>query len=330
MLPVLLELSTGQSLKKKRSDLVVGVVIFLSIVILVAGVVFLKNIELGSKTVSYTAIFSNVGGLQQGDPVTVLGVKGKGSVSKVYLRGDSVAVAFKIDSEVKLTDSCQIKVVNVGLLGERKVEIFLNRLGSPYEPDTETDTFFIPGTFDYGIAEAIGMLGTIMEDASGTLDTINYFVEQTVASPEFVDFWDRTVTRVDTIVDLVEGVLDDNDNSIKVLVNDLRVASRKLRAIVDSSDESVYAIADNFETFSQQTIDLGHSVDSLLEQLQGIVAKIDTGDGTVADLINNKEVSEQLVQTLTAVDSLVDVTNDKGLRLRVKLGFGDRKRRSKK
>lgn len=314
-------------MKKKKSDLVVGIVIFCALIILIAGVVWLKNIDLGSTSVGYTAIFPNVGGLQLGDPVTVNGVKGKGSVSKVYLKGDSVAVAFKIDSEVVITDSSRIKVVNVGLLGERKIEIYTNALGKPYTPDTETDTFYIPGAFDYGIAEAIGMFGTIMEDAQGTLDTINYFIENTISSPEFVDFFGRTVTRVDTIVDLVDALLDDNDNSIKVMVNDLRIASRKLRTIVDSSDESIYAIAENFEQFSEQTLELGNSVDSLLDHLNSIAAKVDTGDGTVSELINGGEISDQVVKTLVAVDSLIDVTEDQGLKLRVKLGFGDRKRR---
>lgn len=316
-------------MKKKKSDLVVGVVIFLALIILVAGVVWLKNIDLGSKSVGYTAIFPNVGGLQLGDPVTVNGVKGKGSVSKVYLKGDSVAVAFKIDSEVTITDSSKIKVVNVGLLGERKVEIYANSMGIPYTPDTETDTFYIPGSFDYGIAEAIGMLGTIMEEAAGTLDTINYFIENTISSPEFIDFWDRTVVRVDTIVDLVDGILDDNDNSIKVLVNDLRIASRKLRTIVDSSDESIYTIADNFKEFSEKAVVLGNSVDTLMEYLTSVAAKVDTGDGTVSELINGGEISDQIVKTLVAVDSLVDVTENNGLKLRVKLGFGDRKRRKR-
>lgn len=61
-------------MKKTNMDLVVGGSIIIAIVILVAGVLWLKEVSITSKMVSYTVLFTNVGALQVGDPVMVNGV----------------------------------------------------------------------------------------------------------------------------------------------------------------------------------------------------------------------------------------------------------------
>ncbi len=64
--------------------MIVGGVIFLSLFILIAGILWLKEVSFSQKTVSYTVLFPNIGTLQVGDPVTANGVK-KGIVKRLYL-----------------------------------------------------------------------------------------------------------------------------------------------------------------------------------------------------------------------------------------------------
>ncbi len=313
-------------MKKRRSDFLVGIVIFAALIILFAGVVWLKGIDLSSEQVQYSVLVPQVGGLQAGDPVTVNGVK-KGTIGSVALYNHEVAITFKIDAKIAFTDSSRVTVMNVGLLGERKLELTLSPAGVKHIPNTDTDTTYIHGGFDSGIAEAIGMVGDIMNDATGLLDTVKYLVNETVATPEFVAFFNRTVDRVDTIGMVAQNLLTENDDKISRLLTDVRVAGHKLRALVDSSDEAIVNIADNFEGFSDQLLVLGGRVDTVMYDLESIIAKVDSGDGTIATLINESHLTEQLEQTLSAVDSLVDVTNEKGLKLRVKVGFGKKSKR---
>jgi len=65
---------------------------------------------------------------------------------------------------VPLTDSSKITVQNIGLMGERMVGVQLSGKGALCKPNGKgkNGTTYINGYFDTGIAEAMGMVGTVL------------------------------------------------------------------------------------------------------------------------------------------------------------------------
>ncbi|MDD5674905.1 MAG: MlaD family protein, partial [Chitinivibrionales bacterium] len=107
-------------MKKSNMELMVGGSILLAVFILIASVLWLKEISVLAKLVSYTVLFPNVSTLQPGDPVMVNGVK-KGMAQEIFLRNQRVAVEIALDKSVGLTDSARITVQNIGIMGERMI-----------------------------------------------------------------------------------------------------------------------------------------------------------------------------------------------------------------
>ncbi|MCL1945726.1 MAG: MlaD family protein [Chitinivibrionia bacterium] len=314
-------------MKKKRSDLLVGIVILAALVLLIAGIMWLKAFSITQKMVTYTAVFSNIGGLQVGDPVAVNGLK-KGSVSGIELYGSLVAVHFKLDSEVPFTDSAIVAVKNVGLMGERKVEISLSDKGKRWEPNYgKRVRQYIKGNFDSGIAEAIGMLGDFMADASALVDSVSVLLDATLNSPEFKDFYDRTVVRLDTIVEVVDRLLKNNDEKVDQIVGSLKTTTKNLDAIVVQNKSGINNIVGNADSLTNRAADLMLDLDSLLADLKSITSKIDAGSGSVGQLINDSTTVDELMATVAKLDTLLNEVRDDGLRLRVKLGFGEKKKK---
>lgn len=315
-------------MRKKQSDFIVGITIFIALILLVAGVIWLKEVSLTRKNVQYTMLFPNIGGLQKGDPVTVNGVK-RGTVSSIYLYNSQVAVAVKLDDAVPFTDSSSVMVQNVGLMGERKIEIALSPKGEKYTPDLENDTTFIVGSFDTGIAEAIGMLGNIMQDAGGLLDTVEMILGATVGDPKFLEFFDNAVERLDTISIVVDRLLTKNEQKLNILVTDLKKSGNTVRTILTDNQAHFNTISENTEVLTQNAINLTTELDSIMMQAESIAAKIDTGNGTVGQLLNSEELAVQLENTLEQLDTLLAITEEDGLKLRVKLGFKTKKKDEK-
>lgn len=175
-------------MKKSNNDLIVGGVIFISLFILISGVLWLKETSISRKSVQYTFLFPNIGSLQKGDPVMVNGVK-CGLVSKIYLFKSKVAVEIKLDKNVTFTDSSTIAVQNIGLMGERMVGILLSEKGKIHTPDKKDKINYINGSFDSGIAEAMGMLGGVLGEVLELVDTVQEIVHKTVGDTHFVDFF---------------------------------------------------------------------------------------------------------------------------------------------
>ena len=80
--------------KDKKTLLKVGMTIVVSLILVLWGVAFLKDLKFGLETNDLSVYFADVNGLKEGDPVSVNGVT-KGKINKIELApGDSVRVDF--------------------------------------------------------------------------------------------------------------------------------------------------------------------------------------------------------------------------------------------
>src|SRR5437667_5851260 len=108
--------------------------IFMLIILAVLGYFILKIEDIhpsrkGTKTV--TAVFDSVAGLDNKSKVRVAGVP-VGEVTDIQLRGDGKAVVkMSIDSDIQLRKGAFARVVALGLLGEKYVEIVPGPIGMP-------------------------------------------------------------------------------------------------------------------------------------------------------------------------------------------------------
>jgi phospholipid/cholesterol/gamma-HCH transport system substrate-binding protein len=312
--------------KRRNTELLVGASIFLALFFLIAGVMWLKEINVARKLVEYTVVFPNVGVLQVGDPVTCNGLK-RGTISKMYLREPQVAVVMSIDRNVKLTDSCIITVQNIGLMGERMIGIQLSQEGTRYKPDTKDRKNYIQGYFDSGIAEAMGMLGRVLEDAQSLITVVREIIDETVGDSDFVDFFNTVVARLDTVTYLVETLVADNKPGIQRAISNLQLVTADVKGLLDQNSTHINNILANGSELTDQALTITANLDKISATVKTMLEDIERGEGTIGKLVKEEDFYRDLKASLADIDTLVKDINENGLKLRVKLGFGDRRRR---
>ncbi len=310
-------------MKKSNYDLIVGGVILISLFVLISGVLWLKETSIARKMVEYTILFPNIGVLQEGDPVTVNGVK-KGIVSKIGFHKSQVSVIIKLDNDVKFTDSSPVTVQNIGLMGERQVGILLSEKGTIYKPNTKERTTHIQGYFDSGIAEAMGMLGGVLDEVLALVDTVKKIVYQTVGNEEFIIFFQTIVHRLDTIVYLVENLVEENESGINATLDNVHAMTVDLKNLVETNRANMDNILDNGAQLTSSALTIAYRIDSIVVSVNNIVSDIEAGRGSIGMLIEDETIIRDLKESLVSLDSLVTDVNENGLKLRVKF-FGNRK-----
>lgn len=306
---------------KSNTDLIVGASIFAALFILIAGVMWLKEVNVARKMVTYTVHFPNVGTLQVGDPVTVNGVK-RGAVARMYLKNSRVAVDMKLSRSIRLTDSCTVTVQNIGLMGERMIGIQLTSKGTPYSPNEGDSTTWIAGNFDSGIAEAMGMLGAVLGDVEVLVASVRDILNETVADTQFAVVFHDVVDRLDNVTVLVEHLVETNKPGIDRTVSDLQVVSRDLRTLVEDSRADISTIAENGADLTERALLVAERVDSIAMSARALMNTIEDGEGTLGLLVENEAFRQDFETSLANIDTLVRDVQDHGLKLRVKLGFG--------
>src|SRR5215471_4321741 len=134
----------------------VGIAGLLAIVLLFAGIAWLKEYRVGKRKTYLTAQFEEVGNLSEGDPVMVRGVR-KGAVTAIQLLDQGVRVQFEIDKSVTLHPDAQLRVANIGFMGEKFLDLVPG--SAPGHFDRRLP---VPGRFQSGVPEVIAGTGDLV------------------------------------------------------------------------------------------------------------------------------------------------------------------------
>jgi len=298
---------------KKNSALYfsVGLVVLLAIVILVFGMFFLNEKDPRETFNTFYLRFTQVSTLVLDDPVKVNGVK-MGKVEDISLAGHRVVVRIRLRTDVKIPKDSEIRVQNIGIMGERQIGMILG----------DEETYFAPGDtidgqFDAGIAEALGLAGEVCDSTKVLLESVKSALNGTIANPDFQERFRTLLTKAENLEDRLMTMVNTTDPQLKKSLASLNEVMGKVDALVDGVKPPI----DNLFANADKTI--GHA-DALVGQLEGVtkhlddlIAKVQSKDNTVGILLSDRKLPDYLVKTVHSADSLFRVILHDGLDVNV-------------
>ncbi len=300
-------------MNSRAQNLVVGAFVFLSLLILLFGIYFLKETTPGSKTDLYHARFDQVSTLQEGDPVKVNGVK-MGRVTAIDLEDRLVNVTFELKHGIALPANSEIRIQNIGLMGERQMGI---RLGTSQEILPPGGT--LSGSLDAGIAEAMGTAGVVFIQADSLVRELRAVVDSTVARPEFASRVNALLTTTEDLTQRLSSLERDLDPQIREGVQTMHGLSKEMNTFARAQEPKVEEILRNGTEASQHAKVLAERGDRVAQGLEEVLAKVNSKEGTVGALLSDTALHRDLKATLKSADSLLRTINHKGLNVNLDL-----------
>ncbi|MCK4223823.1 MAG: MCE family protein [candidate division Zixibacteria bacterium] len=282
-------------MRDKSIELRVGVVVLLACAILIFGVIWVKGIRFDQTRYRYSVIFPNVGSLEVGDPVSVSGVP-KGKVEKIRLYQGDVLVTFNLTTDVVLKKDAEFTIMNVGLMGERFLAV-----ETGYS-DTLLDlTQPIRGYYDTGIPEVMGK----MDEMIAQIRRLAEHLEAVVGTQSSQDALIQTIKNLKEISQKTNALLDRNQKKFDQTLKDLSYSSAELKKMVVENKNKFQSTVDNFSSASEKLNNITTTLDTLSISLKNLTSKIESGEGTLGQLINDTTLYEQIKKTTQDVDSLI-------------------------
>ncbi|HEX7344145.1 MAG TPA: MlaD family protein, partial [bacterium] len=110
-------------MKKKYSELKVGVAVFLALLILVLVITWGKGYTLIARSRVLEVRFDDIAGLEEGAFVLVNGMR-KGKVLEFILEQEGVRARCALDQRVKLYDDARFEITATELMGSKVVNIW--------------------------------------------------------------------------------------------------------------------------------------------------------------------------------------------------------------
>ncbi|HVP36997.1 MAG TPA: MlaD family protein [Terriglobales bacterium] len=276
-------------------ELRVGVVVAIAAVILFLGIIWIKEYRFNVQRYKYSVLFPNVGALSVGDPVTVLGVK-KGTVEKIILSGGDVLVTFDLTTDVKLKKDAEFTVMNIGLMGERFIDV------SPGHSSELLDLSRpVVGFYDTGIPEVMGMAGEMLEE----IRRLVAHLEGIFGTQWSQESFKETIANLKKLSSDLVTLLDRNKDKLEKAATDLSSTSSDLKELVDKNKEKLQSSVDNFASSSAKLDTITTNLSSLSISLKNLTQKIESGEGTFGKLVNDSTLYNDLRKTTNNLDELI-------------------------
>jgi phospholipid/cholesterol/gamma-HCH transport system substrate-binding protein len=286
---------------------IVGLVIVVAVIILVFGIFFLNDNDPRETYVTYHLRFNQVSTLAQDDPVKVNGVK-LGSVNDIALHGNGVLVRISLRNDVKIPVDSDIRVQNIGLLGERQIGVLL---GDSSRTFSTGDT--ISGFFDAGIAEVMGMAGEVLDSVKIVMNIAHELLDSTIATQDFRDRFRRILTKAEDLEDQAIGMVQRAEPVLQGSLAGLSGATRKLNDILDENRGPVKSLVADANGLLGHTNVLVSGADTAVQRVLTLTEKLESKNNTLGILLNDRQLHDDLSATIQSADSLFRMIIKDGL-----------------
>ena len=275
---------------KRRDEVLVGVLLTAALVIGVLGTIWLVRGGWSSGYPLY-ARFPWGENLKQGQPVLLAGVK-VGYVAKADLVQDgTIVVTMRIRDEYKVPEGTKATVLAVGFFGDAAIALTPARPSTVYIAEGDTVPIGQPKPSVDVLMARVDSIGRNISDVAQKFDV------ELVRGGGIADLR-QTLASTNRFVEQLSGIAAEQSRQISLTMQSLRRSTAAIDSVaIDSTMKNLQRSSANLAALTEDTRQTTARVNALL-------AKVDSGPGTVGMLLNDPGLYNDLRAAVGRLDSL--------------------------
>lgn len=278
------------------SELKVGLLTLLAL----ASVVFM-SVKITSNQpgfgdyVTYKTILDDASGILEKSNIKVAGINA-GKIKKIELAGSKALVTFEMKEDIKITKNSRLQIKSVGFLGDKFLDVNLGEADPVRLPEDSYLPSDSAGGFD--------QLGKNAGDMIKEIKEVAILIKESLKEKDGSNRLEKITGNIKEITEDVKDLIKRNDGKIDEVIENVRLMTAQLQYETDrlqkgslmSDLKKVGPILDN--------------VDVAVADLKEIIGDVKDGKGTVGKLLRDDAVVDQVSQTLSSVNRLVNRINN--------------------
>ncbi|MBC7744020.1 MAG: MCE family protein [Flavobacterium sp.] len=292
---------------KVTSETKVGVLAAVAIAILIIGYSFLKGNDVFSSENEFYAKYDRVDGLATSKPIFVNGYQ-IGRVSQLtLLPSGQILAQFKIDPQYAVPKNTIARLESTDLLGGKAI-IF--ELGNSKKYAIDGDT--LTSNIQKDLLEQVQPVQKKAEQIIARLDSVLTSVNSTL-SPAFQKNFERSFASITRTLETLEGTTKTVDGlvgtqssriagimgNLESISGNFKNNNAKITSIMNNLDKVTDEVAK--ANFAQTMTEANKAV----ADLQVIINKVNSGKGSLAQIINDPSMYNNLNNAASNLDKLM-------------------------
>ena len=245
--------------------------------------------------------FKDVAGLDAKSAVRLAGVR-VGRVGKIRLGKDGQAIVdLEVDKDVDLRQGASASIANLGLLGDKYVELIPGPVGGPALPEGSVLKGDQPVSFD--------QITRLARDIELDVKSISKNLSQSLGGPEGEERLRTIVDNVKIITEDLRVMVASNRGNVDSTLANFREFSGMMTQLVDRIDKLVASNTSNVTQGIANIREISQKLETTADNLNQITGRIKEGEGTVGKLVQSDETHKNLNDALVAVKEGVGSLN---------------------
>jgi phospholipid/cholesterol/gamma-HCH transport system substrate-binding protein len=291
---------------KINNETKIGIITVSALTILILGFNFLKGKDIFMKKRYIYAVFSDLGSLSKSNTVTINGYV-IGNVSNLKARDKDIS---GIVATITLTQDVHIPRDSKAYISTPLVG------GSVIVIEKGTDSVFlnlgdtILTRRDNGILDDVrAQFAPTLTKVRNSLDSLDIVLNNLnrILSNENRDNIKQTLANLNAASNSLNGLMDNQTEALAKTLNNAEEFTADLKKNTDNINKTIA----NAKTASEKlaALDVQPTIDAINElvgKLKSVVAKIDSKDGTLGALLNDKTLYNKLNDAILAAEILID------------------------
>ena len=291
---------------KISNETKVGALTIVALALLFIGFNYLKGRDVFSNTKKIYAEFTDLGSLEKSNEVKINGLP----VGSVYEKKEkdkdvsAIVVTIQLTRDVNIPKN-SVAYISSSLVGSSYIVI---ERGNSTEMLQDGDTVStrletgILGDVKAQLDPTISSVRSILDSLKKTLSGVNLLLDY-----ENRANLKQTIANLSTASASLNALLDSENGALARTLNN----AEEFTASIKKSDQDIKRTIENTKKFSEElaSIPLKTTVDSLdklISSLKTTMQAINSGQGTLGALMNDRKLYDQLQQTVLSAEILMD------------------------
>jgi len=281
---------------KISNETKIGALTAIGITVLILGFSFLRGDDIFSGSNKFYAVYSKVDGLTISKPILVNGFQ-IGRISKMTLHNDGrTLVELSVDRQYKVPSNTVAKLESTDLLGSKAI-VFDYGNSNTFAQDGDILQANIQGS----LTESLQPIQKKAEDLVSKLDSSLASINK-ILNPNFQKNVDRSFASIANSLQTLEGTTKKIDALVSTQtthINGILANTETVTSNLKTSSERLTGITTYFEKVSsdvansniKQTLE---NANKAMADLQATISKINTSNGSLGLLLNDKQMYNNL------------------------------------
>lgn len=290
----------------------VGIVSIAAVVILIIGFNFLNGTSVFSTSSTYYALYDNAAGLSLASQVKSRGIS-VGKVLDIDFDEESnlVKIEFSVTSSIEIPDNSVAWIESPGPLDDKIISLELGDSKTYIETDGVIAGMQKPSLTE-SFSNELGPLKDKIVDLVSNVEDIIVMLQNTFdttlsqAIDKNVNSVGNTLQNVESATDKIDNIISAQQENIDSVMTNLALISSTIKNNRASIGNTFQNLSDISDTLSDLNVkETVTRLNGALTEFEVLLATINSGEGTVGQLIRNKSLYNNLEDVSSRIDSIM-------------------------